>query len=1196
MLFTMLPAAVFAEEGVEPAAQEPTSQTLPESDHNYANSLDQSWSYELEGATAGVLVTFDAQTATESGYDYIYVLDADGNEVGKYSGTELAGATVAVPTSKFTVRLTSDRSGDAWGFKVTSVEAVKAGNLEQTGAVTIGDIPSIMLGDAMPEPTVTYVGKTLEKDTDYELSYSDNDKAGTATVTITGKGSYYGTISATFVIADDNNLQAAPELYGGNVLLRQAANDAAGETGTSYIRFQTNLTSDYISKIESITLTPVDSQGNVESNEEGYPNAAKTITLTKNDYGTKWYVKGSDICFYRTSDDPAVYVTQGHEPIEIKGRWSTNTYPQSQIYQVSVKAKAYQDATGTVTYYTGTADGFSIIVEDEDGSQEVVKTWTIDELDAMSSYANGSSQCGMTGFRTFSGIGVSLKDLLEDAGVTVSDDDYFLLDTSDHYGNEFTYDELFNTTRYFLSSIYDDEEVIKTYQELVKEDDEAGATIELRKALAQAALKANSTVEPRINFTYVETLISGDEVGTATLPTKENYNYSSLVSYENLFRFFYGIALVQEDVTVTFDSNGGSDVDSQLVKSHLMTSTANTTIKSSYWVNSLVIYRGKGAEHKTEASTAADTINEPTAPTREGYVFGGWYTDKDCTDGNEFDFTANDGTVDANTTLYAKWIPTDVSDLEISTDHYDVNGTDTQYTIATLTFGQSIQLANGKTLADLKNELAVQLGSIGYESDREFELALGADGKSLEVTVANGFAMYGGNLTILPKSSITALTYADGTPVQIAVSAVVDNGIYTEIVSQTVGTDTTPASVTVKLNATNEEGNHTVRGMVHMALLSNGESALGDLNAYGGNLTGHWHMYTTLTPETFLSSNFGSESTFAATLKNAGYTVTVDGDQLTITATTATNGQILDLHVVNYRNNGTTAVDKFALTAQITAAKAIDTSKAAVSALEKLQSALSIANNAANSDYYSQSDVTAITAQLKAACAQPCLAGHSWNYLSGKVTKASTATQTGTVVYPCANCDETQTQVIPVNKYPDVTDTNQYYYVPALWATSEGLVKGMDDGSFNPSGDATRAQMVTILWRAAGEPEPTSTVNPFTDVVDTEYTHWYYKAVLWGVEKGIIHGMTATTFEPNTVCSRAMILTMLYRAEGEPDAGDNNPFVDVKDTASTNWYYDAVLWAAENGVANGMDATHFVPATECARAAMVTFLYRNAMR
>jgi hypothetical protein len=222
--------------------------------------------------------------------------------------------------------------------------------------------------------------------------------------------------------------------------------------------------------------------------------------------------------------------------------------------------------------------------------------------------------------------------------------------------------------------------------------------------------------------------------------------------------------------------------------------------------------------------------------------------------------------------------------------------------------------------------------------------------------------------------------------------------------------------------------------------------------------------------------------------------------------------------------------------------------------------------------------------------------GHSFDYTKGTVTKASTSTQTGTVVYPCANCDDTLTQVIPVNKYPDVTDTNQYYYVPALWAASEGLIQGMDDGSFNPSGDATRAQMITILWRAAGEPEPTSTVNPFTDVVDTEYTHWYYKAVLWGVEKGIIHGMTATTFEPNTVCSRAMILTMLYRAEGEPDAGDNNPFVDVKDTASTNWYYDAVLWAAENGVANGMDATHFVPATECARAAMVTFLYRNAMR
>ena len=276
----------------------------------------------------------------------------------------------------------------------------------------------------------------------------------------------------------------------------------------------------------------------------------------------------------------------------------------------------------------------------------------------MSTFANGSSQCGMTGFRTFTGEGVTLVDLLKEANVTVSADDYFLLDTSDHYGNNFTYEELFGTTRYFLQGIYDDD-FYEQYKALVGSDDEAGSTIELRKLLAAKALEDESTVEPRINVSYVETIISGDDLADAVLPTEENTEYNSLVNYENQYRFFYGIAIVQDDCTVTFDSQGGSEVEAQVVLSHPMTSTSNTTIKSSYWANSLVIYRGKGADYPaTEASTAAETITKPENPTKEGYTFMGWYTDAECTDGNEFDFTANDGTVDVSTTLYAKWVVT----------------------------------------------------------------------------------------------------------------------------------------------------------------------------------------------------------------------------------------------------------------------------------------------------------------------------------------------------------------------------------------------------------------------------------------------------------------------------------------------------------------------------------------------------------
>jgi hypothetical protein len=219
--------------------------------------------------------------------------------------------------------------------------------------------------------------------------------------------------------------------------------------------------------------------------------------------------------------------------------------------------------------------------------------------------------------------------------------------------------------------------------------------------------------------------------------------------------------------------------------------------------------------------------------------------------------------------------------------------------------------------------------------------------------------------------------------------------------------------------------------------------------------------------------------------------------------------------------------------------------------------------------------------------------GHSIDYTKGTVTKASTTTQTGTVVYTCDNCDEKVTETIPVNQYPDMTDTTQYYYVPAMWAAEQKLVLGMDNGEFNAGGMSSRAQAVTILWRAAGEPEPSSTENPFTDVVDNAYTHWYYKAVLWAVENNIISGVTPTTFEPQTVCTRGMLLTMLWRAEGEPAASGTNSFQDVAEGA---WYYDAVLWGAENGVINGTDATHFSPNEKCTRGQMVAILYRNAMR
>ena len=173
-----------------------------------------------------------------------------------------------------------------------------------------------------------------------------------------------------------------------------------------------------------------------------------------------------------------------------------------------------------------------------------------------------------------------------------------------------------------------------------------------------------------------------------------------------------------------------------------------------------------------------------------------------------------------------------------------------------------------------------------------------------------------------------------------------------------------------------------------------------------------------------------------------------------------------------------------------------------------------------------------------------------------------------------------------VNPFTDVPE-GAWYYDPVLWAVENGITTGSSDTTFNPGGDCLRAQVVTFLWRAAGEPEPTSTNNPFTDVDEGD---WYYDAVLWAVEKGITTGTSETTFSPTAKCNRAQTVTFLYRAMGEPEySATTSPFTDVKPSA---WYGPAVLWAVENEITNGMDATTFGVNGICNRAQVVTFLYR----
>ena len=164
--------------------------------------------------------------------------------------------------------------------------------------------------------------------------------------------------------------------------------------------------------------------------------------------------------------------------------------------------------------------------------------------------------------------------------------------------------------------------------------------------------------------------------------------------------------------------------------------------------------------------------------------------------------------------------------------------------------------------------------------------------------------------------------------------------------------------------------------------------------------------------------------------------------------------------------------------------------------------------------------------------------------------------------------------------------TGSYYEDAVDWAVENGITQGTDDTHFSPDGICTRAQAVTFLWRAAGSPKPETRTMPFADVPVGSY---YYDAVLWAVENGITKGTSETMFSPDATCSRAQIVTFLWRSEKSPAASTANPFADVKSTA---YYAGAVLWAVKEDITMGTTNTTFSPDADCTRAQIVTFLWR----
>lgn len=181
----------------------------------------------------------------------------------------------------------------------------------------------------------------------------------------------------------------------------------------------------------------------------------------------------------------------------------------------------------------------------------------------------------------------------------------------------------------------------------------------------------------------------------------------------------------------------------------------------------------------------------------------------------------------------------------------------------------------------------------------------------------------------------------------------------------------------------------------------------------------------------------------------------------------------------------------------------------------------------------------------------------------------------------------------PVSEQPEpgsiaFTDvaSSAYYYDAVKWAVENGITSGTSATTFSPDASCTRAQMVTFLWRANGSPKAAG-ANPFTDVNADAY---YYDAVLWAVENGITSGTSATAFSPDMTVTRGQTVTFLHRANGSPAVSGSNPFTDV---AADAYYAAAVQWAVAEDVTAGTAAATFSPDMACTRGQIVTFLYRD---
>lgn len=554
---------------------------------------------------------------------------------------------------------------------------------------------------------------------------------------------------------------------------------------------------------------------------------------------------------------------------------------------------------------------------------------------------------------------------------------------------------------------------------------------------------------------------------------------------------------------------------------------------------------GKTVTFKTDENTtyAWEVVpnngkaTEPTTdPTKTGCIFSGWYMDADYT--TEFEFgTAN---VDTDIILYAKWGI--LSPLTVKADDITVYVGDAMPTLTYTATG----LIEGDNLGD-----------------------------AVTLTCEASDTATAGRYTITPSGEAVignyAVTYEPGTLTVENRPSGGGGGGGTSTPSITVPVSSDSGSVSVKATVKNGNAKVEVSDKQISQVIADGAT---DVTV---DLSGLKKVTSATLPAHVLEKTSEAEGTSLTVALPAG-SVTLDETALT-SVTENADGKDVTVSVVSVPTAGLSQTIKDIIGMEPTVAAVVDV----------------------NLYVNGQKQSSFNGGKVRISIPYTPKKGEDTSKLTVWFIKDNGRIENKGGYYDAENqCFVFETEhlsqyllvSVEAVSFTDVP-ADAYYADAVAWAVLNGITTGMTETTFGPNESCTRAQIVTFLWRAAGQPEPNGTKNPFTDVNESDY---FYEAVAWAVENGITTGVTETSFAPQDTCTRAQAAAFLYRNEQANGGGFTGswmfqlPFTDVPE-----WCCEAVAWCYQNGIIQGTSETTFSPESDCTRAQMMTMLYRAAL-